>query len=83
MRYSTDTIYYYSGQFDTVVSVTLGYGTKSRELYSDFLLGEFYYTKAERTELEKRVSQSPVPSTDGYGLSSLIAGKTLFISVLL
>jgi hypothetical protein len=66
MRYSTEAIYYYSGQFDKIVSVTFGYGTKSRELYGDFVTAEFYYIKDERIEFEKRLKQTPVPSTDGY-----------------
>src|SRR5258708_37584469 len=75
LRYSIENIYHYSGQFDRVLTITFGYDTKSRELYGDHITGIFVYTKQERIELEERIKQQPVPSTDGFiRIKELIKG---------
>jgi hypothetical protein len=74
MRYSTEDIYRLVGREDKTAGITFRPGTKSYELYGDFITVVFVYTQSEREELDKRL-QDENNSTSGQVRAKHLVGE--------
>lgn len=64
MNYSTETIYKNTGQFDKIVVVTFKFNSESFKRYGNYIVGKFYYTPKERTNIQQ-IIDSENSHTDG------------------
>lgn len=64
--YSVEDIYKYSGQFDRNVTVIFNHDTESYKLYGNHITGSFIYTPKERREIQSRIDNDSLISTNGY-----------------
>ena len=66
MKYSQEEIYFHTGQYDRIVSVSFKDDSELNQKYSKTIIGTFFYTLDERKSLEKAIKENPVPRTDSY-----------------
>lgn len=66
MKYSKESIYKYSGQFDKIVIVTFWRNTESFKKFGEYIIGKFYYTHKERIAIQNLIENDMNSNTDGY-----------------
>ena len=72
--YSKENIYKNTGQFDRVVSVSFRFNSDSYRKYGSYIVGKFYYTPSERSEIQRIIENPNHENT--HGLIKFIASDS-------
>ena len=79
MYYSIEDIYKYSGQYDRTVTVSFYTNSDAFNEYGSFVSGTFFYTPAERQQLEEIIKQVEYDRNDGLVKIEISHSKTLSV----